>query len=123
MWTLMHEGGWPMWMIVAFGVIALGAAARFALRPERRQRGFIISMSAATLFSIFVGTCADLAAVGHSVGEQWSDLISNPNHAPARMWSEGFAESMSPGIMGFVMLSLVAMLYAVGHARLEPPAS
>ena len=36
----------------------------------------------------------------------------------SRQLLQGFGESMSPGIMGFTLLSLAALLTAVGMARL-----
>ncbi len=120
--TLMLEGGWPMWFTLFFGLISLGAAARFAKSADRRQLGFLVGMSLATFFSVLSGIVADLAAVGHNLNERWDQYQDFPI---IRIVGQGIAESMSPGIMGFTMLSLTWMIAAVGlsrAARLGPSA-
>jgi hypothetical protein len=115
MGTLIREGGFPMWFVLAFGLVSLGAAAWFAYRPSRRRLRFIYGMSAATALTSLMGICADLAAVGHHANERW-DEFSGPI---VRVLLQGFAESMSPGVMGFSFLSLVALLTAAGAPRLD----
>jgi hypothetical protein len=122
MMTLIREGGWPMWFTLAFGLISLGAGARFAHLGQRRQLGFLIGMSLATLFSVLNGIAADLSAVGHSIGQGYPH---DERNLVERVAAQGFAESMSPGILGFTLLSLTWMLAAVGLSRMqrrEPPA-
>ncbi len=114
MGTLIREGGFPMWFVLAFGLVSLGAAAWFAYRPSRRTLKFIRGMSAATLLTSFMGICADLAAVGHHANARWDEWSGSI----VRVLLQGFAESMSPGIMGFSLLSLVALLVAAGAPRL-----
>lgn len=113
MLTLIRNGGFPMFFILAFGLFALAAAAWYAYRPNARSYGFIVSMSAATLFATLMGTVADLGTVAYAV----SSMITHG----AKDWYvaliEGFAESMSPGIMGFALLSMIALVAAVGKAR------
>jgi hypothetical protein len=114
--TLFREGGFPMWFVLLFGAVSLAAAGRFAYKPTRDKLGFIYGMSGATLLTTLMAICADLAAVGHHANErwdEWSDVI-------VRVLLQGFAESMSPGIMGFSFLSLVALLLAAGATRLAP---
>ena len=69
-------------------------------------------MSRATLWSILAGMCSDFATVFHVICEieDWN----RRSHDHPR----GRAESLSPGILGFVLLSLSALLTAVG----PPPA-
>jgi hypothetical protein len=119
MMTLIREGGWPMWLVLIFGLVSLGTAARFAWQPSRSRLGFIYGISVATMFTSVMAICADLAAVGHSMNQNWDAWKDEP----ARVLCQGFAESMSPGIMGFSFLSMVALLLAAGATRLEPPAA
>src|SRR5207249_1717062 len=63
MLDLMRNGGFPMWIILLFGLLALGSAARYALRPDAQRVGFIKAMGRATLFATLAGTAADLGAV------------------------------------------------------------
>jgi hypothetical protein len=117
--TLFHEGGFPMWFVLLFGTITLGAAIRFAIKADRRQLGFIIGLSVATLFSVLVGFVADLGAVGHNVAGHWDKFYSATDgyQGVVMAWSQGFAESMSPGILGFTLLSLTWLIAAVGLSR------
>src|SRR5262245_6610827 len=113
MLELLKEGGGPMLFVVGFGLATLVAAALFAARGDRRRLGFVTGMGAATLLSALAGTAADLAAVGHHAqqrcGPHGLDLSS--------CLLVGFAESMAPGIVGFTLLALSAMLTAVGLSR------
>jgi hypothetical protein len=113
MLDLLKEGGGPMLFVVLFGVATFAAAALFAARGDRRRLNFIGGMGAATLLSVLGGIAADLAAVGHHAQERCGshglDLTS--------CLLVGFAESMAPGIVGFTLLSLAAMLAAVGLSR------
>jgi hypothetical protein len=113
MLDLLKEGGGPMLFVVLFGLATFAAATVFAVRGDRRRLSFIAAMGTATLLSVLGGIAADLAAVGHHAhercGSQGLDLTS--------CLLVGFAESMAPGIVGFTLLSLAAMLAAVGLSR------
>lgn len=111
--TLIRNGGASMFVILVFGLVTLASAAYFAARPDARHEGFLKWMSRATLWSTLVGLSTDIAATCyHTV-----DIIE-PNER-ARVVQEGIAESMSPCIVGFAMLALVALLAAVGRRRLD----
>ena len=114
MMTLMRNGGFPMWFIVAFGMVALGAAVRFALHPSRPRLGFVKYMSLATLMSIATGTAADLATVCYAMNSD--AMAADPQWH--RIFLQGMAESLSPAILGFTLLSLTALIAAVGRGRL-----
>jgi len=119
MWTLIRNGGViPMSFILVFGLLALGAAFYFAVRPQKESLGFISSMSRATLFGTLAATAADVGTTLNVVSQLWE----GPNGAPvnaAHVLIEGFAESTSPCILGFTVLALVSMLTAVGRRRLD----
>jgi len=120
MLTLIRNGGLPMVFILLFGLSALGAAFYFAVRAERRTLGFVEAMGRATLFATLAATAADVGATLNAVARAWD--AAPPGAGPAtgaRLLVEGFAESTSPGILGFSMLALVAMLTAVGRRRLD----
>jgi hypothetical protein len=119
MWTLIEWGGFPIWFVLGFGLIALGSAALFARRPDRRGLGLVIGMSLATLFSILNGIVADLATVGHHIMVRWDGYVADGGPATiARIASQGIAESLSPGIIGFTLLSLTWLVASVGLRRL-----
>ena len=112
--NLIRDGGAPMWAILFFGLIDLGAALRFAYRPARARLPPIIALSLAVLFSIPCGVMADIAAVGSKVPAR-PEWASSPKIHLVLL--QGLAESMAPGILGFSALSLVALLCAVGLRR------
>ena len=113
MLEIWRNGGFPMYFILVFGLAALGTAFAFALRPETGQERFVRAMAQETLYSVLAGTCADLAAVGNYIGSHPLGGVEL-----AKLTVEGVGESMSPGILGFPLLSLTAMLLAVGRRRL-----
>ena len=114
MMTLFREGGFPMWFLLVFGALSLISGARFALRPEPSRLRLAIALSLATLFTIVTAICADLATVGHQVPAY---LANHPGESLASVLLQGFAESMSPAILGFTMLTLVALFVALGCYR------
>lgn len=113
LYTLFRDGGWSMFMVVLLGVVALATAAFYAARPDAKHEGFIQWLSRAVLWSILAGMCSDMATVF-----QFTKGIEDATQR-AQITMEGAAESLSPGIMGFVLLSLIAMLTAVGRRRLD----
>ena len=114
MLTLFREGGFPMWFLLAFGALALVFAARYALRPEPNRLRLTAALSLATLLTVFTTICADLAMVGHHAPEY---LAQHPEQSLASVLLQGFAEAMSPAILGFTMLTLVALFVALGYYR------
>ena len=109
MMTLIHEGGAPMWFVLAFGALGLLTGAHYAFFAWGQLLPFIRWMMLATLFSVCAGTWADLGATfAH---------VSRIEPFNALLLLEGLAESTSPGIMGFSLLALTAMFVAVGQRR------
>jgi hypothetical protein len=111
--NLFRDGGWSMFMVLLFGFVALATAAFYAARPDAKHEGFLQWMSRGLLWSILAGICSDLATVFRNTAD-----IEDANQ---RMQIDhvGVAESLSPGIMGFVLLALIALLTAVGRRRLD----
>lgn len=114
MLTLFTEGGFPMWFLLAFGLASLIFAARFARAPLRRTLRITFALAGATAFTSLTSICADLAAVGHQVPGY---LKKHPDTTLAEALLQGIAESLSPGILGFTMLSLTALIVALGFHR------
>ena len=114
MQTLFTEGGAPMWFLLAFGIGMLILAFRYAIAPTAWALRASLGLGGATLFTTFTGTCADLAAVGHHAPAY---LKAHPGSTMVEVLLQGFAESMAPGILGFTMLSLYAMVLTLGFYR------
>jgi hypothetical protein len=115
--TLIREGGFPMFFLLAFGLGALVFAARFALSPTQRSLRTAAALSAATGFTAITCTCAALATVGHQAPEY---LKRHPESTLAEVVLLGIGESMSPGVLGFTMLSLIALILGLGFWRQNP---
>ncbi len=121
MMRLLEEGGVPIWFVLLFGLAALGGAVAYALRPQARLLGLIRGMSAATFFGTLSGTAANLGAVFHALAgsdSRFPDLNLFVKDGPLRLL-QGLGESMSTSIVGFALLALVGLFYAVGKMR-EP---
>ena len=114
MQTLFTEGGAPMWFLLAFGIGMLILAVRNAIAPTAWALRASLGLGGATLFTACTGTCADLAAVGHHAPDY---LKAHPGTTMVEVLLQGFAESMAPGILGFTMLSLCAMILTLGFYR------
>jgi hypothetical protein len=114
MLTFFRDGGWSMFVIVAFGAAGLLTAASHAARPDAAREGFIRWISQALLWATLCGIASDLAAVGQYVSSGKVEAGQM-----ARIVCEGFAESMSPAVMGFALLALIALLAGVGRRRLD----
>ena len=116
MLTMFQEGGFPMFFLLAFGLLALFFAARYAFAPTQRGLNTTFALSVATGFTAVTGVVTDLAKVGHSAAAYQQ---AHPDLTFVAILAQGGAESMSPAILGFTMLSLVALLVALGLHR-EP---
>ena len=113
LYTLFRNGGWSMFAVVIFGLVALATAAFYAARPDAKHEGFVKWMSRATLWS---NPRRHVLRFRHRLPGRVRDRRWEPR---SRILLEGSAESLSPGIMGFVLLSLTALLTSVGRRRLD----
>jgi hypothetical protein len=111
---LFRQGGFPMWFLLAFGSAALVAGARFAWSPSSRSPKPVLALGGATGFATLTGICAALSQVGHHAPAY---LRKHPELTLPEVLLQGFAESMSPGILGFTLLSATALLLALGWQR------
>jgi hypothetical protein len=113
MLTLIRNGGFPMFFILAFGAIGLATSAWYAYRPNPRSYVFIVWMGLTTLFTTLMGLAADIGAT--------CLYIARAAETNAPLWHaeiiEGFGESMSPPIVGFAFLAMTSLLTAVGKVR------
>ncbi len=114
MMELLREGGWGMYPTMVFGLVAVGAALRFAIRADPRLRGFVESMARAVTF---------FAVTGFVTG-----IISTASYVEAhdlRGWDalmtvlEGTKESLHNLALGFTVVSLVHLAVAVGRRRYD----
>ena len=107
-----------MWFLLAFGLSTLVSAVRFAARPESSRLRVVGALGVATLFTTLTAISAALAEVGHHVPDY---VARHPGLSLGDALLQGAAESMAPAIFGFTVLSLAALVVALGFHR-EPVA-
>lgn len=112
--TLFQEGGFPMWFLLAFSLLTLLASARFAAGPSSLRLRAALALGAATLFTTLTNIAAALAAVGHHAPDY---LAHHAELSLGVVLIQGIAEAMSPAILGFTVLSLTALVLALGFYR------
>jgi hypothetical protein len=115
LWVLFQEGGWVMYPVFALGLIAVGAAARFALRGEHQLLAFIRWLTATLLLS---------AAFGFIVGMMRAlnaSLRPSDPMLAARIVMEGFTEAASLPATALMFSALVCLCVAIGQRRFPLP--
>lgn len=114
MLTLIQEGGFPIWFVLAFGGVLLLCSGRYAVAPSAQRLRLAGALGLTTFLATITAVCADLATVGHQ-GPVY--LARHPDMQVYAMVLQGGAESLSPSIVGFSMLTLSALLVALGCHR------
>ena len=110
-----QAGGWSMIPVLLFGLLALGAAVRAAMRPNERWLGIVRALSASTVFAVMTGLAADIAAVCSQVPARPEWAESPRVHL---IVMQGIAESMAPAVMGFTLLALAWLVAAASVRRI-----
>ena len=114
LWHLMHDGGWGMWFVLAFGLVTLAAAAGFARSPTSARLAAVRSLSLATWFAVLSTVSIDLAKVATSVANI-PQLRDDPR--PYLILLQGISESLAPATLGFALLSFAWIMVAIGQRR------
>ncbi|HEX3850602.1 MAG TPA: hypothetical protein VHW01_06520, partial [Polyangiaceae bacterium] len=65
MLTLIQEGGFPIWFVLAFGGLSLLCSGRYALAPSAQRLRLASALGMTTFLATITAVCADLATVGH----------------------------------------------------------
>ena len=112
-------GGPAMLGITVCGLAALVAAIRFAISPDRRKVGAIACLSLAALASSLLGFAADLAAVCKNTPTRFAEVFETPVELE-KLLLMGLAETLTPLILGFSLLTVIWLVMAVGYRRLAP---
>lgn len=110
MLEMFRLGGFGMLPTFAFGLMALAASIRYAIRPERRYVPLQITLNALTLvaggFGFSTGVIKSLAAVGEvGADERW-------------IWLIGVSESLHNLALAFGLVTLSALAASAGAFRL-----
>jgi hypothetical protein len=108
-------GGFPMIVILVFGLLALANAARFAWAPGPGRVPYQIALGGAILCAGVAGTASDLMTVALTVPSR-PEWANDP-----QVWLivlTGFGESMAPTVFAMGMLLAQSLLVALGLRRL-----
>jgi hypothetical protein len=116
MGELIRAGGWSMWFVLLNGGAALVAAAVFVWKADLRRLALVRALTWSTVFSVLSGLCANFVAVMWHCSRR-EELAHAPDLHLTVM--EGLGEAVTPGILGFAMLSLVWLMVAVGTRRVQ----
>ena len=108
-----REGGFPMWITLVFGLLAIGSAARYALRPWRRHLPPMISLAAMTLFSGVFGLVTGLIKSLHALPQVGPDQ--------RWIWLVGLGESLQNVAFAMALVGVAALAAILGTWRLSGP--
>lgn len=115
LWTAFQEGGWMMWFVFAFGLLALTAACRFAWRGEHQMLSFIRAMGATVLASGLFGFVIGMLNVLRYVVER------APADERLAIFLLGTREALNNLAAALLFLVLILLATAVGHRRYPLP--
>lgn len=105
-----HEGGVPMYPIMACGVALLVAAGRLAQRPDPRRLLVVQELRALTLVA---GALGSLLGVMHTLVA----LFGVPQDQRGLLLARGASESINNIGLALVMTLLATVISAVAMAR------
>lgn len=108
-------GGFPMFVIVVFGLLGVANAARFAWAPGPGRVPYLVAVGCAVLFAGLAGTAVDLFTVATHVpaNPEWAN--SPDIHL---ILLQGLGESLTPTILASGLLVAQSLLTALGLRRL-----
>jgi len=111
---MIQAGGVPVLFVIAFGLVSLGAATRFAWSPGSGQIAPIAALASSVGFASIAGFASCLMTVAMTVSgnDEWAN---SPD--AWRIVLQGIGESMSPLILGFSMVAVTSLITAVGLRR------
>ena len=100
------HGGYPMWVTLVFGVLSIGAAGRYAIRPERRFVPLVVGLGSMTFLC---GSLGFVMGLVKSLGSL--DLV------PAErrwIWMLGFGESLVNVAFALALVAVSTLAMVVG---------
>lgn len=113
--SFMRAGGFPIWIVLFFGLVTLVCAGLCVWRPTLERLATLRALTVATLFAVLSGLCADVAAV-------MTKVPRNPEWAKSAdihlIVMTGIGEALTVGILGFTILALAWFTASVGQRRL-----
>ena len=110
MLDLVHEAGWPIYMVFAFGAASLIAAVRYAARPERGARTLVIA-GLATVLAGLVGVTLGLHMTLSALPK-----VEDPNLKTA-IFYQGLKESLISFTVSVILANICAAIALAGSFK------
>jgi hypothetical protein len=110
-----RDGGWVMFVVFALGLVAVGAAARFALRGEHQLLGFIRWNLCALLLCGVFGFTTGMIKVLHA------SALADDSAQTARLVLEGTSEAANNPAAALMYGVLACVAIAIGQRRFPQP--
>ncbi|MFO0675704.1 MAG: hypothetical protein U0169_04175 [Polyangiaceae bacterium] len=109
-----RDGGWGMWPILVFGLLAIVTAFQFAVRGDTKVLRFVESLAKCVLFASVTGFVTGLIATS-----RYFQTHEHPGDEGIRILVQGTAESANDLAFGFAMLTVIHLVLAVGKRRYD----
>ena len=109
-------GGWAMWFVLAFGLLAISGAGRFAFGGVASLDRFSRWMMVTTLLTAVFGFTTGMIRTASISVERATD-----HAARMALIVEGTGEALHNISMGLLLVTLTALLLAIGHRRHGTP--
>jgi hypothetical protein len=104
-------GGWGMFPTLVFGVLLLGAAVRYAVKPEARWVPLQIALAVLTLTTGMLGFVSGVIVTTQHLHEL-------PTERVTLVGAMGVGESMHNVGLALMLMMLAGLLTSVGALRL-----
>lgn len=115
LWHHFLEGGWMMYPVFVLGLLAVGAAGRFAWRGEHQLLGFLYWLVAALLSAGAFGFTVEMMRVLNATQGPESPLWIG------RILMEGITEASNVPAAALMFTTFVCLLVATGQRRFPLP--
>jgi len=111
-----HDGGWGMFPTLAFGLVLLAVAIRYAGRPERRFVPLLVTLNILTLASGGLGCVS-----GVIVTAQYYERATPP--LPPSVPFLGVGESLNNVAFSLLFVVVAAMAMSLGAFKIARESS
>jgi hypothetical protein len=105
------HGGYPMWLTLVFGLLSIGSAARYALRPERRFVPLVVTLASTTILS---GSLGFVTGVIKSLGSL--DMVPADRRW---IWMLGFGESLVNVAFALALVAVATLATVIGAWKIS----
>lgn len=113
MYEHFRDGGWGMFPILAFGLVLLGAAIRYAARPQRKLVPLLYGLGILTLACGGLGFVTGLMATAHGI-----ERIPEFTARAGLITIIGVGESLNNVAFALIFVTLAAVAACLGALQI-----